>query len=70
MRWYIVSLTPWGGTRSDLSSWRFGVREVTSVLQDNGHRLYLVNGQNILIRGGGYARAHPHVRALCKHMPI
>ncbi len=43
-----------GGKVSDSSSIRFGVREVTSEIDAKGHRLYRINGKNILIRGAGY----------------
>jgi exo-1,4-beta-D-glucosaminidase len=43
-----------GGKVSDSQSIRFGIREVTSEVDANGHRLFRVNGKNILIRGGGY----------------
>ena len=42
------------GKTSDTSSTRFGIREVTSELDAKGHRLFHINGKNILIRGGGY----------------
>jgi len=42
------------GTVSDTSQTRFGVREVTSEVDAKGHRLFHINGKNILIRGGGY----------------
>jgi exo-1,4-beta-D-glucosaminidase len=42
-----------GSEVSDSSSTRFGIREVTSEL-DHGHRLFHINGKNILIRGAGY----------------
>ena len=42
------------GKASDTSSTRFGIREVTSELDAKGHRLFHINGKNILIRGGGY----------------
>ncbi len=42
------------GVVSDESSIQFGVREVTSEL-DKGHRLFKINGKNILIRGAGYS---------------
>ena len=32
----------------------FGIREVTSELDAKGHRLFHINGKNILIRGAGY----------------
>lgn len=44
-----------GGEVSDSSHIRFGVRQVTSEIDDKGHRLYRINGQNILIRGAGYS---------------
>jgi len=44
-----------GGQVSDTSHIRFGIREVTSEIDDKGHRLYHINGQNILIRGAGYS---------------
>ncbi len=43
-----------GGQTSDSSQTRFGVREVTSEIDSRGHRLFHINGKNILIRGGGY----------------
>lgn len=39
---------------SDSQSIKFGVREVTSEFTDKGHRLFKINGKNILIRGGGW----------------
>src|ERR1035438_1524551 len=42
------------GKLSDSSSTRFGIREVTSEIDGKGHRLFHVNGRNILIRGAGY----------------
>ena len=42
------------GKVSDSSSTRFGIREVTSEIDAKGHRLFHVNGKNILIRGAGY----------------
>ena len=42
------------GAVSDRSVTRFGIREVTSELDAKGHRLFHINGKNILIRGGGY----------------
>ena len=41
------------GKTSDATHIDFGIREVTSEL-NNGHRLFRVNGKNILIRGAGY----------------
>ncbi len=44
-----------GGQVSDTSHIRFGVRQVTSEIDDKGHRVYHINGKNILIRGAGYS---------------
>ena len=43
-----------GGAVSDESSTRFGIREVTSILDEKDHRVFRINGKNILIRGAGY----------------
>jgi len=43
-----------GGAVSDVSVTRFGIREVTSILDEKDHRLFRINGKNILIRGAGY----------------
>ena len=43
------------GTVSDQQAVRFGIREVTSELNEQGHRAFRVNGKRILIRGGGWA---------------
>ncbi len=43
------------GKVSDTSKIRFGIREVTSELDSQGHRLFHINGKNILVRGGGYS---------------
>ncbi|HVD90838.1 MAG TPA: hypothetical protein VNC21_01095 [Vicinamibacterales bacterium] len=40
---------------SDREEVRFGIRQVTSELTAEGHRLFRVNGRRILIRGGGWA---------------
>ena len=42
------------GETSDTSHTAFGIREVTSELDARGHRLFHINGRNILIRGAGY----------------
>jgi exo-1,4-beta-D-glucosaminidase len=42
------------GKTSDTAHIDFGIREVTSELQ-NGSRLFRINGKNILIRGAGYS---------------
>ena len=44
-----------GAKRSDRQNARFGIREVTSELDAQNHRVFKVNGHNILIRGGGWA---------------
>jgi exo-1,4-beta-D-glucosaminidase len=44
-----------GGVVSDSASARYGIREVTSELDAEGHRLFRINGKKILIRGGGWA---------------
>ncbi|MEM7586644.1 MAG: glycoside hydrolase family 2 TIM barrel-domain containing protein, partial [Acidobacteriota bacterium] len=40
--------------RSDSTRVRFGIREITSELTDEGHRLFRVNGRPVLIRGAGW----------------
>jgi len=40
---------------SDAASIRYGIREVTSELDSQGHRPFRINGKRILIRGGGWA---------------
>ena len=47
---FLVSEKP-----SDEQSVRFGIREITSVLDAQNHRLFSVNGKKILIRGGGWS---------------
>jgi exo-1,4-beta-D-glucosaminidase len=44
-----------GGKLSDRQSTRFGIREITSELDKQNHLAFKVNGQNLLIRGGGWA---------------
>ncbi|HEV2177671.1 MAG TPA: glycoside hydrolase family 2 protein [Terriglobia bacterium] len=44
-----------GGQVSDRQSVTFGIREVTSELDAENHRLFKINGRKILIRGGGWA---------------
>lgn len=44
-----------GGRVSDSQTSRFGIREVTSEVDDKGQRVFKVNGQRVLIRGGGWA---------------
>jgi exo-1,4-beta-D-glucosaminidase len=43
------------GRVSDSTHIRFGIREVTANLDQKGHRLFQINGKNILIRGAGYS---------------
>jgi exo-1,4-beta-D-glucosaminidase len=43
------------GQMSDASDSHFGIREITSQLNDSGHRVFSINGEKILIRGGGYS---------------
>ncbi|MFS8070987.1 MAG: glycoside hydrolase family 2 protein, partial [Byssovorax sp.] len=43
------------GATSDRARVRFGVQEITTELTPAGHRLWKVNGRNILVRGGGWA---------------
>ena len=39
---------------SDKQSTRFGIREVADYINEEGHRGYKVNGEKVLIRGGGW----------------
>jgi exo-1,4-beta-D-glucosaminidase len=43
------------GQVSDKSHIRFGIRQVTSRLDAANHRIFQINGKNILIRGAGYS---------------
>jgi len=43
------------GKVSDRQAIRFGIREVTSELNEKGYRVFKINGKNILIRGAGWA---------------
>ena len=43
------------GRKSDASDSHFGIREITSQLNDNNKRVFSINGKKILIRGGGYS---------------
>jgi len=53
---YNLSLTASvGGKVSDRSQTRFGIREVSDYLTEDGYRGYTINGKKILIRGGGWA---------------
>jgi exo-1,4-beta-D-glucosaminidase len=42
------------GEVSDRQSVRFGIRDVTAAVDENGHLVFRINGKNILIRGAGY----------------
>ncbi|MBX6359076.1 MAG: glycosyl hydrolase family 2 [Acidobacterium ailaaui] len=44
-----------GGRVSDEQRVRFGLREITSELTDQGHRLFRVNGRPLLVRGAGWS---------------
>jgi exo-1,4-beta-D-glucosaminidase len=44
-----------GDQVSDSASIRYGIREIMSEVDPQGHRLFRVNGKRILIRGGGWA---------------
>jgi exo-1,4-beta-D-glucosaminidase len=43
------------GAPSDQQGLRFGIREVKSELDMQGHRFFRVNGERFLLRGGGWA---------------
>jgi exo-1,4-beta-D-glucosaminidase len=43
------------GQDSDSVHIEFGIRQVTSNIDEKGHRLFQINGKNILIRGAGYS---------------
>jgi len=42
------------GQISDALSTRFGIREITSELDEHNNRLFKVNGRRLLVRGGGW----------------
>jgi len=42
------------GVVSDRSESRFGIREFTADIDENGHLVYQINGKNILVRGAGW----------------
>ena len=44
-----------GSQLSETAQTEFGIREVTDQLTDKGHRLFIVNGRKILIRGAAWA---------------
>ena len=63
-----------GGAVSDESVSRFGIREVTSILDEQNHRVFRINGKNILIRGAGYTfdmmlRSSPETLAVAGSLP-
>jgi exo-1,4-beta-D-glucosaminidase len=43
------------GQLSDSVHIRFGIRQVTSNIDEKGHRIFQINGKNILVRGAGYS---------------
>ena len=43
-----------GGAVSDRASVNFGIRQVSSRLDENQHRLFFINGKRILIRGAAW----------------
>jgi len=43
------------GQTSDSASVKFGIREVTSEITDQGYRLFKINGRKLLIRGAAWA---------------
>jgi len=43
------------GQLSDSAHIRFGIRQITSKSDEKGHRVFQINGKNILIRGAGYS---------------
>jgi exo-1,4-beta-D-glucosaminidase len=43
------------GQASDSAHIQFGIRQAASRIDENGHRLFQINGRNILIRGAGYS---------------
>jgi len=42
------------GQASDTLDSHFGIREITSQINDNDKRVFMINGRKILIRGSGY----------------
>ncbi len=43
------------GLVSDRTTVRFGIREVATEIDERGNRVFLVNGERVLIRGAGWA---------------
>jgi len=52
---YTLRLSFVAGSVSDAATVRFGVRETSSELDAEGHRLFRINRHPILIRGGGWS---------------
>ncbi|WP_405057312.1 carbohydrate-binding protein [Kribbella sp. NBC_01505] len=53
---YAIDLTASvGGTASDSTSAKFGVRDVKAPLNSSGGRAYSINGRPFLVKGGGYS---------------
>ncbi|HUI41459.1 MAG TPA: glycoside hydrolase family 2 protein [Terriglobia bacterium] len=44
-----------GGQVSDALALKFGIRDVTSEIDADNHRVFSVNGKRLLIRGGGWS---------------
>lgn len=52
---YALKLTAIANNQeSDVQSIRFGIREVADYINEEGHRGYKINGEKVLIRGGGW----------------
>jgi exo-1,4-beta-D-glucosaminidase len=43
------------GRTSDSAHIHFGIRQITSKIDEKGHLVFQINGKNILIRGAGYS---------------
>jgi exo-1,4-beta-D-glucosaminidase len=63
--WWPVQLGPqhlyelrlafhWEAEVSDRQTVRFGIREASSEINEHGHRVFKMNGRNILIKGAGW----------------
>ncbi|MFF1820198.1 carbohydrate-binding protein [Kribbella sp. NPDC058245] len=53
---YAIDLTASiGGTASDSTTAKFGVRDVKAPLNSSGGRAYSINGRPFLVKGGGYS---------------
>jgi len=52
---YDLSVEFWDGSDlSDRADVRFGIREVTSEIDERGHRVFRVNGERMLVLGAGW----------------